>query len=113
TENIQTFLTEHHLTFHAPRRWTVSELADMIRHGPLWVAGNWSSGGTHGGHVVVVSALWSSGDMAMGGSALRIHDPWPPGRGAIYGGCYEAFRIRGLRRNTTDFNAGMLAIAHR
>ncbi|MDE2595343.1 MAG: hypothetical protein KGL44_00550 [Sphingomonadales bacterium] len=112
-DNIRTFLTGAGLTFHEPRRWEISELIGMIRHSPLWVAGRWRQGSHAGAHVVVVSALWSSGDLQSGGTALRIHDPWPPRRGAIYGGCYEAYTIRGFRTGNSNFNAGMLAIAHR
>lgn len=117
-DNIRTFLTGNGLTFHEPRQWTVRELIDMLRHGPLWAAGRWRetyrSGRTQrGGHVVVISAIWAHQSISSGGCALRIHDPWPPGRGAIYGACYEAFTIRALSRRGMSFNAGMLALAHR
>jgi peptidoglycan hydrolase-like protein with peptidoglycan-binding domain len=115
--NIQTFLTDAGLTFHAPRQWTVAELIGMMRRGPLWAAGRWNGGNASGGHVVVISAIWSDQQQTFGGTTLRIHDPWPPGTGpgsgAIYGGCYEAWIVRSLVRSGTTFNAGMLALAQR
>ncbi len=117
-DNVRTFLREQGLTFYDPRNWTIRELIEMLRNGPLWAAGHWSGRdargrSTGGGHVVVISAVWSGQAQEMGCTAFRIHDPWPPGRGDIYGAVYEASRFAATVRRGVRFNAGMIALAHR
>jgi hypothetical protein len=36
-----------------------------------------------------LSGFWSDGDEDGSGSLLRIHDPWPPGVGAVYSRFYR------------------------
>jgi hypothetical protein len=68
-----------------PQTWTVRGLAELLRRKPAWAVG----GGTtpKGGwlHAIVLSGLWSDGAEDGSGTMLRIHDPWPPGVGNVYG----------------------------
>lgn len=59
---------------------TVPELVSMLVRTPLWI------GVTNevGGHAVVLSGVYSDGDPSGHGTMVRVHDPWPPGRGSIY-----------------------------
>jgi hypothetical protein len=63
---------------HTP---TVVELVSLLMRTPLWMAVQHANGG----HVVVLSGVYSDGDPSGQGTMVRIHDPWPVGRGAIYG----------------------------
>lgn len=117
-DNIRLFLREQGLTFHEPRNWTIRELIEMLRNGPLWAAGHWSGRDARGrssggGHVVVISAVWSHQSQNYSGAAFRIHDPWPPGRGDIYGATYNSITFSAMVRRGVRFNAGMVALAHR
>jgi hypothetical protein len=57
----------------------VQELVSLCQQKPLWIAG----AGAHFKHAVVFSGVYSDG--TDDGTMLRIHDPWPVGRGRIYG----------------------------
>lgn len=111
--NIQTFLTGAGLRYHAGRTWAISELVNLLRSGPLWAAGNWSSGGASGGHAVCISAVWVDQGMTHGGTTFRVHDPWPPNHGAIYGARYNTVGFQSLVRTGTSFNVRMLALGTR
>lgn len=63
---------------HTP---TVGELVSMLMRTPLWMAVQHAAGG----HVVVLSGVYSDGDPSGQGTMVRIHDPWPVGHGAVYG----------------------------
>ncbi len=56
------------------------ELANLLRRTPLWVRG----GGSNWAHAFVLSAFRWDGDPRGDAFQIRIHDPWPPGRGAVY-----------------------------
>jgi hypothetical protein len=66
----------------------ISTFINGLSVGPLWVA---FEGGTFK-HAVVASAIW--GDRTDDGTVMRIHDPWPPGRGTLYGTTYTDRRVR-------------------
>lgn len=112
-ENIRTFLTDAGLTYSGPQQRTIGELVTMLRRGPLWAAGRWRDSTGHGGHVVVISAVWADQAMTSTVTTFRVHDPWPPNRGAIYGAAYERGYFGALVRTGMTFNEGMLALAHR
>ena len=58
-------------------------LAGYLGTGPFWFAGNLPFPGGNSYHAVVVAAMWGAGvsDQTM----LLIYDPWPVGRGEVYG----------------------------
>lgn len=58
-------------------------LVGYIHNGAFWFAGNlpFPSGPSY--HAVVVGAIWGDGDSET--TMLLIYDPWPPGKGEIYG----------------------------
>jgi peptidoglycan hydrolase-like protein with peptidoglycan-binding domain len=64
-----------------------SFLGHLVRS-PLWLA---FEGGTFK-HAVVASALFT--DRTDDGTVMRIHDPWPPNRGTVYGTTYVNRRVR-------------------
>jgi hypothetical protein len=88
--NIEAFARSHGLTMHYPMNRPVEAFASLLRRGPLWVAGVQSlgvrSGGRQSMHAVVVGALWGNGSRE--GTMLQIYDPWPVGRGSVYGTFY-------------------------
>ena len=57
----------------------VQNLIALCQRTPLWIAGT----GAHFAHAVVLSGVYSDG--SDDGTMFRIHDPWPVGRGRIYG----------------------------
>ena len=57
----------------------VQELVSLCQQKPLWIAG----AGVNFKHAVVFSGVYSDG--TDDGTMLRIHDPWPVGRGRVYG----------------------------
>lgn len=59
----------------------VGEMVDIVRRTPVWIR----AGGSGWAHAVVLSAVYSDGDSSGDGTMFRIHDPWPVGRGRIYG----------------------------
>lgn len=88
--NVEAFARSHGLRMHYPMNRPVQAFAELLRGGPLWVAGVQSlgvrSGGTQSMHAVVVASMWGNGSRE--GTMLEIYDPWPPGRGSIYGTFY-------------------------
>ena len=63
---------------HSP---SVSELAGIVQRTPVWIRG----GGSGWAHAVVLSGVFSDGDDRGDGTMFRVHDPWPPNVGKIYG----------------------------
>ena len=63
---------------HSP---DVRELVGMLVASPLWIGLQHASGR----HAVVLRGVYSDGDPSAQGTMVRIRDPWPPGRGAVYG----------------------------
>jgi hypothetical protein len=57
----------------------VGTLVALCQRKPLWIA----SAGAHFAHAVVFSGVYSDG--TDDGTMFRIHDPWPQGRGRVYG----------------------------
>lgn len=70
---------------HGPQTWTVAGLADLVRNRPVWAVG----GGVGWLHAIVLSAMWSDGAGDASGTMIRIHDPWPPNIGSVYGRFYR------------------------
>ncbi len=81
------------LTYVHPQSYTAQGLADLLNHGPLWVATDLNNGP----HVVVVSGI--SGDGTPDGTILTVQDPWEQGmtrfrssnRGSTYQKTYREF----------------------
>ena len=99
--NVQAFARAHGLTMHPPMSWTIRGLADLLRRGPLWVAGVQPLGSPkaiQSGHAVVIGSMWGNG--SADGTMLLIYDPWPPGVGSTYGVFY-ADRMAGSPLMTT------------
>ena len=57
----------------------VSELIALITRGPLWIRAS----GEDWAHAVVLSGVF--GDGTADATMVRIHDPWPPRQGHVYG----------------------------
>jgi hypothetical protein len=74
---------------HYPQTWSVAGLASLLQRKPAWAVGGGSSPTGNWLHAIVLSALWSDGAEDASGTLLRIHDPWPPGRGAVYSRFYR------------------------
>ena len=79
--NVKAFADSHGLRMHAPQSWSTPGLANLMRRGPIWVAG-W----VPSGHAVVYGGI--HGDGTADGTLLVIYDPWPPGRGTVRGELY-------------------------
>lgn len=80
--NIQTFAREYGLRLFAPQSWSVPGLIDLLRRGPVMMAGSIPAG-----HVVVIGGIKSDG--TPGGTALTIYDPSPVGIGSKYEVAYQ------------------------
>ncbi len=89
SSNIQTFAQGLGWHMYYPQTWTVRGLADLLRRKPCWAVGGGSSPTGSWLHAIVLSALWSDGAEDGSGTVLRIHDPWPPNIGSIYGRFYR------------------------
>lgn len=79
---------ENHRAFARSLGWraldhtpSVPEMVSLVQRTPVWIAG----GGAHWSHAVVLSGVYSDADPSGAGTVFRIHDPWPPGVGRIYG----------------------------
>ena len=57
------------------------ELVDLVNQKPLWIGAT----GEDFGHAVVLSGVYSTGGANGVNTMFRIHDPWPPNRGSVYG----------------------------
>ena len=93
------------LRLEAPQSWTPLGLANLMRGGGpllmhiLWNAAGYTTrnptgGGYIGspGHFAVMSGIRGDGDPAR--TTVRIHDPWPVGRGAVYSVVYSGMMAR-------------------
>jgi hypothetical protein len=87
--NIRKFADASGWQMHYPQTWAVSGLAGVMRRKPIWVVGGGSSPTGSWLHAFVISALWSDGAEDASGTMIRIHDPWPPGIGSVYGRFYR------------------------
>jgi hypothetical protein len=79
---------EEHQAFANSLHWRmlnhspgVTELVGIVRQQPVWIR----AGGSNWAHAVVLSGVFSDNDNRGDGTMFRIHDPWPQGRGRIYG----------------------------
>ncbi len=61
----------------------------LLRRGPAWAVGGGNSPSGNWLHAIVLSAFWSDGGEDASGTMIRIHDPWPPNIGSIYGRFYR------------------------
>lgn len=88
-DNIREFGRGLGWTMHYPQTWTVAGLAGLLRRKPVWAVGGGASPGGGWLHAIVLSAIWSDGAEDASGTMLRIHDPWPPNIGSVYGRFYR------------------------
>ena len=88
-QNIETFTKGLHWRLYYPMSWTVRGIADLLRRGPAWAVGGGNSPTGGWLHAIVISGIWSDGDENGSGTMLRIHDPWPPQVGKVYGRFYR------------------------
>jgi hypothetical protein len=88
-DNIRRFGEGLRWRMYYPQTWTVSGLAGLMRNKPLWAVGGGSSPTGDWLHAIVLSGLWSDGAEDASGTMLRIHDPWPPNVGKVYGRFYR------------------------
>ncbi len=58
----------------------ILEMVHLVQRTPVWI----TASGDGWGHAVVLSGVYSDGDIRGNGTFFRIHDPWPPRRGKIY-----------------------------
>ena len=70
---------------------SLHELVALLLRTPIW-AGTVRSGDRR--HAVVLSGVYSDGDPSGQGTMVRIHDPWPPRRGSIYGAFVNSIVLR-------------------
>jgi len=79
-ENLQTFAQGlgWRMLNYSPSN---AELVSLVQRKPVWIAAS----GANFNHAVVLSAVYSDGDSSGDGTMFRVHDPWPPGRGNVYG----------------------------
>ena len=87
--NSRRYATVHHLRAEPPMSWMVSRLRSALGYGPLmfdmlWNVGEYTQGLGSSGHMIVVVGIRGDDDESGIGTTLRIHDPWPPRRGARY-----------------------------
>lgn len=88
-ENIERFAQGLGWRMYHPQTWTVGGLAGLMRRRPVWAVGGGSSPAGDWLHAIVLSALWSDGAEDASGTMIRIHDPWPPNVGSVYGRFYR------------------------
>ena len=87
--NSRRYATVHHLRAEPPMSWMVSRLRSALGYGPLmfdmlWSVGEYTKGLGSPGHMIVVTGMRGDDDESGIGTTLRIHDPWPPLKGARY-----------------------------
>lgn len=81
------------LRLHPGKSWTATGLANVISLNPvmcnvLWNVQGFSSGAGSNSHWVVIAGIRGDGKEA--NTTLRIYDPLPQGRGAVYSVNYAA-----------------------
>lgn len=81
------FCRNYGLRLHAGHSWTAPGLANIIRRNPvmcnvLFNVQGFSSGAGSDSHWVVIAGI--RGDAVAANTTLRIYDPLPQGRGAVY-----------------------------
>jgi Papain-like cysteine protease AvrRpt2 len=88
-DNVRKFAESLGWRIHYPQTWPVGGLAGLLRHKPAWAVGGGSSPAGNWLHAIVLSAMWSDGAADGSGTMIRIHDPWPPNVGGVYGRFYR------------------------
>ena len=89
-ENVKIFANGLGWQMHYPQTWTVTGLALLLQRNPAWAVGGGNSpGGGQWLHAIVLSGFWTDLDPDGSGTMIRVHDPWPPGIGSIYGRFYR------------------------
>lgn len=86
----------------------VPSLISMLRRGPLYVIGAGTNGPNRWSHASLITAIYSDDAPDGSGTMMRIHDPWPPGRGAVYGVFYTGAQQRVLAATYDLFGAYIL-----
>jgi len=87
--NIEEFARGLRWRMYYPQSWSVPGLASLLQRKPVWAVGGGSSPTGSWLHAIVLSGLWSDGAEDGTGTLLRVHDPWPPGVGAVYSRFYR------------------------
>jgi hypothetical protein len=68
---------------------TLNTLINLVSRTPIWLAVAFKYSGRFApdawGHVVVPSAVYTDGDPSGDGTLFRMHDPYPRGKGRIFG----------------------------
>jgi peptidoglycan hydrolase-like protein with peptidoglycan-binding domain len=78
----------HNLRCNAPQSYMLSALRGKLQRGPLmfdmlWHSNEYAQGSGSPGHMICVVGIRGDGDQTGKGTTLRLHDPWPPGRGKV------------------------------
>jgi hypothetical protein len=78
----------HGLRCNAPQSYMLSALRSKLQRGPLmfdmlWSASDYAAGSGSSGHMICVVGVRGDGDQSGKGTTLRLHDPWPVGRGKV------------------------------
>jgi Putative peptidoglycan binding domain/Papain-like cysteine protease AvrRpt2 len=85
-DNIDTFLRGLHWRMvNRVTRPPATSVITWLGRSPLWVA---YEGGNFA-HAVVYSGYYTTGSGSNATTVFRVHDPWPPGRGTVYGTSYR------------------------
>ena len=79
----RTFASQFNWTLEYGMTPTPTLLANYLRGGPFWMAGNLPFPTGPGYHAVVIGAVWGNGDSDT--TMVLIYDPWPPNKGDTYG----------------------------
>lgn len=85
------YAARFHLRIFPPMSWLPSALAGVLHAGAVMVnvlkdAAAYAGGQGSSGHMVVFAGI--RGDGSADATTIQVHDPWPPGRGAIYSVSY-------------------------
>jgi hypothetical protein len=88
-QNVELFARGLGWRTYYPQTWRVSALGSLLRRGPAWAVGGGRSNGNNWLHAIVLSGFWSDSDEDASGTMIRIHDPWPPRVGSVYGRFYR------------------------
>ena len=87
--NVEKFARSLGWRMHYPQTWTVRGLTELLRRKPVSAVGGGGSPAGSWLHAIVISALWRDGAEDASGTMIRIHDPWPPTVGDVYGRFYR------------------------
>jgi hypothetical protein len=88
TANVEAFAQSHGLRSLGVTP-DVRMLVAIVRQRPVWIAEQ----GQGFAHAVILSAVYSNGNNDGHGTMFRIHDPWPPNVGRVYGSFADPISI--------------------